>query len=142
VTTNRSKNETTIPSYVVDTEALYLYLRDARRLSPAADAVFRLAESGNALLVVPAIAVAELQDLTGRYGRALPISRLLADLSSAPEFSVAETGAAQLAALERVPQEVRGLRARLLAAEALLRNAPIVTTNEDLRRSRAIATIW
>ena len=48
-----------LPTYVADTHALFWYLENPDRLSLAADAVFRLAAAGGALIVVPAIVVAK-----------------------------------------------------------------------------------
>jgi len=46
----KSINTTKTPVYIADTHALYWYLQNPHRLSPAADAVFRLAEKQGALM--------------------------------------------------------------------------------------------
>ena len=68
--------------FVVDTHALWWYLRSPGRLKTAASAVFRLAETGNATIVVPAIAVAELYFLSVKLGRPFTPSRLLDTMAS------------------------------------------------------------
>lgn len=129
------------PRYVADTHALYWYLKDASRLSAAADAVFRLAESGNAVIVIPAIVVTELYFLTVKHGAPLLLSRLLGDLTRTSEFAFSDLGMAQLIALERLP-EVPEIHDRLIAAESLLWRAPILTKDSVLRRASAVETIW
>ena len=60
--------------FVVDTHALWWYLRSPERLTIAASAVFRLAETGNATIIVPAIAVAEFYFLSAKLGQPIPPS--------------------------------------------------------------------
>ena len=54
--------------FVADTHALWWYFRSPERLSVAASAVFQLAETGNATVVVPAIVVAEFYYLSVKLG--------------------------------------------------------------------------
>ena len=73
------------PRFVVDTHALWWYLRP-ERLSIAAAAVFRLAETGNAIIVVPAV-VAEFYFLSAKLGQPLVPADLLDTLSSSAASS-------------------------------------------------------
>ena len=57
--------------FVTDTHALWWYFRSPERLSAAASAVFQLAETGNAIVVVPAIVMAEFYQLSVKLGRPL-----------------------------------------------------------------------
>ena len=57
--------------FVADTHALWWYFRSPERLSVAASAVFQLAETGNATVVVPAIVVAEFYYLSAKLGSPL-----------------------------------------------------------------------
>ncbi len=128
-------------AYVVDTHALFWYLRDDSRLTPAADAVFRLAAAGGAHIIVPAIVVAELFYLTQKLGAPIPPSALLADISESREFVFSELGRAQLEKMEGI-EGVTEMHDRLVAAEALVHQAPIVTGDESLRESGAVQVIW
>ena len=57
--------------FVADTHALWWYFRSPERLSVAASAVFQLAETGNATVVVSAIVVAEFYYLSAKLGSPL-----------------------------------------------------------------------
>lgn len=126
--------------YVADTHAIYWYLQNPERLSPAADAVFRLAEVGEALIVVPAIVVAELYYVAKKQNHELSIDGLLSDIEAAPGFMLSELGRAQLTLLETL--DIDEMHDRLIAAEALAHKAAVVTKDEILRSSQLIDTIW
>ena len=82
--------------FVADTHALWWYFRSPERLSIAASAVFQLAETGNATVVVPAIVVAEFYYLSVKLGSCLEPSALLEALDSVSGIELSELGRAQL----------------------------------------------
>ena len=90
--------------FVVDTHALWWYLRSPERLTTAASAVFRLAETGNATIIVPAIAVAEFYFLSAKLGQPTPPSDLLAALDAVGGIELSDLGRAQLERLDRFPE--------------------------------------
>ena len=127
--------------FVVDTHALWWYLRSPERLTTAASAVFRLAETGNATIIVPAIAVAEFYFLSAKLGQPIPPSDLLAALDAVGEIELSDLGRAQLERLDRFP-EIPEMHDRLIAAEAAALDAPVVTRDETLTVSVQIETVW
>ena len=127
--------------FVVDTHALWWYLRSPERLTIAASAVFRLAETGNATIIVPAIAVAEFYFLSAKLGQPIPPSDLLAALDAVGGIELSDLGRAQLERLDRFP-EIPEMHDRLIAAEAAALDAPVVTRDETLTASVQIETVW
>ncbi len=127
--------------FVVDTHALWWYLRSPERLTTAASAVFRLAETGNATIIVPAIAVAEFYFLSAKLGQPIPPSDLLAALDAVGGIELSDLGRAQLERLDRFP-EIPEMHDRLIAAEAAALDAPVVTRDETLTTSVQIETVW
>jgi PIN domain nuclease of toxin-antitoxin system len=127
--------------FVVDTHALWWYLRSPERLTTAASAVFRLAETGNATIIVPAIAVAEFYFLSAKLGQPIPPSDLLAALDAVGGIELSDLGRAQLERLDRFP-EIPEMHDRLIAAEAAALDAPVVTRDETLTASVQIETVW
>ena len=75
-----------IPVYVTDTYALFWYRQEPSQLSPAADAVFRLAYVGGARILVPAIVIAELYYLTRNIGAAQTPFRPLEGINTSREL--------------------------------------------------------
>lgn len=139
---NRASNaDDNLPTYVADTHVLYWYLNDASRLSPAADAVFRLAEAGHARIIIPAIVVAELYFLSIKRRKPLPPATFFEYLANAQGLYFTPLGRAQVEKLADLP-DVPDIHDRLIAAEALANQCPLVTKDEALRRSAVVQTIW
>ena len=127
--------------FVADTHALWWYFRSPERLSVAAGAVFRLAETGNATVVVPAIVVAEFYYLSVKLGSSLGASALLETLDSVGGIELSDLGRAQLERLDRFP-EIPEMHDRLIAAEADALGAAVVTRDEALATSERVPTVW
>ena len=127
--------------FIVDTHALWWYLSSSHRLTAAASAVFRLAETGNATIIVPAIAVAEFYFLSAKLGRSVPPSELLAALDAVDGIELSDLARAQLERLDHFP-EIPEMHDRLIAAEAAALDAPVITRDETLAASQQIETIW
>ena len=127
--------------FVVDTHALWWYLRFPERLSPAASAIFQLAKTGNATIIVPAIAVAELYFLSVKMRQPFVPSDLLDALASVGGIELSPLGSAQLKEMDTL-HEVPEMHDRLIAAESFVHNAPVVTRDEALARSPRVQTIW
>ncbi len=130
-----------LPTYVVDTHTLYWYFDHPHRLSPAADAVFRLAATGGAHIIVPAIVVAEFYYLTLKVGPSVLPSTLLDLISRSAEFIFSELGQTQLEAMEQVTG-VPEMHDRLIAAEALVHRAAIISRDTALRTSGVVEVVW
>jgi len=127
--------------FVADTHALWWFLKSPERLSAAATAVFRLAATGNATIVVPSIAVAESYFLSVKLGQPIAPAELLARLDSVDSIDVSGLGRAQLERLE-LCQEIPEMRDRLIAAESLTLETPVPTRGESLTASPQVPTIW
>ena len=68
-------------------------------------------------------------------------STLLDYIDESREFTFSELGRAQLIQMAEV-EGVSEMHDRLIAAEALVWQAPIITADEALRRSRSVEVIW
>lgn len=130
-----------LPVFVLDTHVLYWYLRQPHRLSVAADAIFKLAEAGGARLIVPAITIAELYYLSVKARHPVAPSAVLDAFKGVTAIEVSDLGEAQLRMLDAVT-DVPEMHDRLIAAEAMSRNAAVVTRDESIARSTQIATVW
>ena len=130
-----------LPVFVLDTHVLYWYLRQPHRLSVAADAIFRLAEAGGARLIVPAIIIAEFYYLSVKVGHPVAPSAVLDTLKGVEAIEVSDLGEIQLRMLD-LATDVPEMHDRLIAAEALSRNAAVVTRDQSLANSAQITTVW
>ena len=130
-----------LPVYVTDTNALFWHLSDASRLSAAADAVFRLAAAGQAHILVPAIVLAEVISLTRTVGHPMPAASLIDNINQSAAFILSPLGPEQLIGMEAVDPSLR-MHDRLIAAEALAHQPPVITGDPALWQTEAIDAIW
>ena len=127
--------------FVVDTNALWWYLKEPNRLSAAADNAFKMVETGEATLIIPAIVFAELYYLSVKQGQTVTPSDLLAYLVGIPEVETPALGWLQLQYLDRLP-EIPEMHDRLIAAESIIQGAPLLTRDRLLRQSPNVQTVW
>lgn len=130
-----------VPRFVLDTHALWWYMFSPRKLPAAARAAFRLAESGISTLIVPAIVVAEIYFLSAKLGDPYPPALLLEDLGSTQGIEFSELGRRQLELLAQL-DDIPEMHDRLIAAEAITQDAPVVTRDAALSATPAIETVW
>ena len=130
-----------LSQFVVDTNTLWWYLKAPERLSPSADVIFRLAEAGRTVMVVPAIVVAELYYLSLKARDPLPPSELMELFDESGVFVVPDLSRTQLEMLDRLP-EIPEMHDRLIAAEALALGAPVVTRDPVIAASPQVQSIW
>ena len=129
------------PRFVADTHALWWYLRSPERLSGAAEVVFRLAETGNATIIVPAIVVAEFYFLSVKLRQPLVPANLLDALASVRGIELSDLGREQLENLDRFP-EIPEMHDKLIAAESIMLGAPVISRDEKIVASDQVDTIW
>jgi PIN domain nuclease of toxin-antitoxin system len=120
---------------------LWWYLQAPENLSASAVSIFQLAEAGNATLVVPAIAVAELYYVSVKERQPVIVSELMEDLASRRWIEFSDLSRAQLEYLDRLP-EIPEMHDRLIAAESILLGVPLLTRDRELVGSPQIETIW
>jgi predicted nucleic acid-binding protein len=129
--------------YVADTMALARYLED--NLPKRANEVFEKAETGNATILVPDIAIAEFIyiGLKGRLKVSDPratITELLSDLQSSQFLRPVGMSSGAWAAFidSRVPE----LHDRLIYSTAVTNEADAIITNDPEIIASAYPTIW
>lgn len=127
--------------FVVDTHTLWWSMRSPQLLSDAATSVFQMAAAGDTTIVVPAIVVAELYFLSVKARQPLLPAILMADLDSGGWAELTALGRPQLAMLDQFP-EIPDIHDRLIAAESVYRQAPLVTRDRLLIASPQVETIW
>ena len=126
---------------MADTHTLWWYLRSSQRLSRDAGNIIQSAKDGNGTIIVPAIVVAELYYLSVRERQPINVSALLEDLAAETWIELTDLGPAQLEYLGRFP-EIPEMHDRLIAAESVIRSAPLLTVDRLLTASGQVETLW
>lgn len=129
---------------VLDTHALVWWLTGASGLSTAAKRAIQK-NPGPGEIVASAISILEIVTAVrrGRLQFSVPVEQWLSDMRSLPELRV-EPVTADIAALAGgLSEPMHGDPAdRLIAATAMVLEAPLVTGDARLRGNPALKTIW
>ena len=128
---------------VVDTVALVKYLEDD--LPKSADKAFKDAEAGRAHLYLPEIALGEFIYVTLK-GR-LRVQDPRVEIEEAVDQILA-TSFVTLSHLSHsawdilIGLDLHELHDRMIVADALDRNIPLITSDNELRTVEGLSTIW
>jgi predicted nucleic acid-binding protein len=129
--------------YLIDTVAFVRYLQD--RLTPKADKVFEGAEAGRTHLLLPQIALAEFLyiALRGRLKGTrseLQVRDVLQNLTASDAFTISAMPASAWDVFTELP--IPELHDRMIAAEAIAREIPLLSNDPAFREIPGLATIW
>ena len=127
--------------FIVDTHALWWYFKASPLLSATASDIFRMALAGEAIIIVPAIVVAEFYFLSIKFREPFTPSELIDAMKDPMGFEFSDLGMAQLEKLDGL-QEIPEMHDRLIAAESLLLDAPVITRDRVFSNSSQIETVW
>ena len=127
--------------FVVDTHALWWYFKVPTRLSTTASDIFRMALADKATIIVPAIVVAEFYFLSIKSREPFTPSELIDTMKVPIGFEFSSLGESQLEKLDDL-QEIPEMHDRLIAAESMILDAPLITRDGTLADSPQIETVW
>ena len=129
------------PVYIFDTHAVWWYLKRPSQLSATVREMLLNAEAGNGRLIIPAIVVAELHHVTVRANDPITPIELFSLLDSRSWVEVSPLGRPQLEYLHQLP-EIPEMHDKLIAAESIIRRAPLLTRDRLIAASPNVETIW
>lgn len=128
-------------AYVADTHSLVWYLGAPDRLGPGARRAFAEAASGRARVYIPVIVLAELVFIVERGKIQADVGDIFRRLRSLPAFSILSL---RLETVRRL-QDLTGIpemHDRIIAAEALIRKASVITRDRAVTESGIVPTVW
>lgn len=128
-------------SYVADTHSLFWYLTNSPMLGPNASKAFDEADSGAALIYVPAIVLAELYYLNEKHGRRLDFSDEYSRISSSGQFILLPLMPEDILELEK-DQAIPEMHDRMIVGAARRLGMPCLTKDADVVGSGLVPTLW
>ena len=127
--------------YVVDTHALVWYLTRDHRLSLRAREVLQGGQSGELLVLVSTVVLAEVLYISERKRVPVGFPELLSRIQAALGYQIVDFDLAVLREMQRLPQELE-LHDRALAATALLYDAALLSRDRELRKLKLPKVVW
>jgi len=127
--------------YVTDTHSLLWYLYDLPRLAPAAHAAFSEVENGEAILLVPAIVLAEIVFTVERRRHDIDAGEILDRIAVADNYWILPFdlhAARRLTNVAAIPE----MHDRMIVCEALAHHAPLITRDGEITSSGIVQTVW
>lgn len=124
--------------YVADTHALIWYLLGT--LPGRVDEIFRQAETGETIVYIPTIVLAECFHLVKHGKIALDFDELLARIEESDNFIVVsfDFGIVKLLPLINAPE----LHDRIIVATARLLGAVLITKDKEIVESEDVRVVW
>ena len=127
--------------YVTDTHALFWYLTASPKLGKGAKSAFDEGASGEALILIPAIVLAELYFLNEKFGGALGFPTELARLRGSGQFEFVPFLPDDVLDFE-ADRGIPEMHDRMIAGVARRTGAVCITRDAEVVRSKLVPTIW
>lgn len=133
--------ETGLPTYVTDTHSLIWYLMDSPRLSLVANRCFKLIEEGKAKLLIPAIVMAEIIYIVEKGKVEANLDDLVDRIREAKNFELSLLGIDQLLCFKD-QKRIEEMHDRLIACEALLNGATLISKDKKIKEAGVVEVLW
>ena len=131
-----------IPSseFVTDTMGLVLRI-ERRKLGQTAKSIFDSVESGNAIVYVPAMVIAEILYLSEKRRIGISLSEVGDYLKKYPNYKEYPMSFAVIQSAAQI-NDIGELHDRLIAGTARLLNLALITNDPIIQASAFVKTVW
>lgn len=130
-----------VTHFVADTHALFWYLTASPKLGAAAKAAFDEAARGKAIIVVPAIVLAELFFLIEKAGRPLDFRAEFKQLRNAAQFVFVPFDAEHVVDFD-VDAAVPEMHDRIIFGVARRLGATLLTRDPAMASNSTVTSAW
>lgn len=127
--------------YVADTHALFWYLTGSTKLGAGAKVAFDEGVTGNAIIFVPAIVLAELYFLNEKIGSPLNFTDVLKTLRSNSQFSFVHFRATDVLDFDN-DKLVPEMHDRIITGVARRNKADCLTIDKQIVSSGLVNIVW
>jgi len=127
--------------YVTDTHALFWYLRNSPLLATNASAAFDEAYTGNAVIYIPSIVLAELYFLNVKYKRPIDFAAEYRKLEAGGQFVLTSFEPSDVLDFD-VDSAVTEMHDRIIVGVARRLNAACITKDDNITKSGLVNIVW
>ncbi|MBI5527453.1 MAG: hypothetical protein HY897_14055 [Deltaproteobacteria bacterium] len=132
---------TPVRRYVSDAHALVFHLDGDPRLSAPASAAFDEAERGDAQIVVPIIALAEIAWLVEKGKLDLKFEEILTAIRRHPSYAISPLDESRLECLVKTTG-IAEMHDRFIVCETMLNDATLITADREIRGAGIVPVVW
>lgn len=129
------------PLYVTDTNALYWYLTQDKKLSKKAKVIFEAAQRGETRIVVSVIVMAELYFILQKKPLQKPFTDIYIELRSQPYFRFVPLNHGHILDFAK-DAAVPEMHDRIITGLARRLNAPLLTSDPLIAASNLVTIEW
>lgn len=127
--------------YLADTHAVYCYLINSPLLGANASQAFDEADNGNAVIYIPAIALAELYYFNQKQGQAIDFAVTFARFSQNPQFVLLPFEPEDVTDFD-LDKMIPEMHDRMIAGAARRLNIPCLTRDNPITNSGIVTIVW
>ena len=127
--------------FVADTHALIWYFTDSKKLGRVATRAFEDADGGEAIIHVPAIALAELYYANVKTGFTIDFADAYQKLDSGSQFVLTPFEAEDVLDFDR-DSAVTEMHDRMIVGLARRLGCPLLTVDKNITASGVVQVVW
>ncbi len=127
--------------YVTDTHSLVWFLANDSKLGKDALNIFRSADEGKSLIVIPAIVIAEVLYIAEKRGASAQLSALLKKLEESANYIVYNLNLSVLIETQSL-KKLKDLHDRIIVATANIISAKLISRDSEIKNSGYVETVW
>ena len=126
--------------YIADTHTLLWFLSEDNQLSIRSKQIFEKVESGDGIMVIPTIVLAELMALCERKSCKEIYRRIIEKISEGENYNAYALDLNVVKAAENLTS-LKDIHDRMIAATAQILEAPIITRDRIIKKHK-VDIIW
>ncbi len=127
--------------YVTDTHSLVWFLANDSKLGKDALNIFRSADEGKSLIVIPAIVIAEVLYIAEKRGASAQLSALLKKLEESANYIVYNLNLSVLIETQSL-KKLKDMHDRIIVATANIISAKLISRDSEIKNSGYVETVW
>ena len=127
--------------FIADTHSLAWYFTKSRKLGREALQVFRDSTSGEDIIIVPTVVLAEITDISEKKRIKVDYEEILEKIENSNNFEIYSLDVDVLRVAINITT-IRELHDRIVVATAKLLDAKLLTKDENIQKSGIVEIIW
>jgi predicted nucleic acid-binding protein len=128
-------------NFVADTHALLWHFINSPNLGPKASEIFDRCESGECIIFIPSIVIAEALSIFDKKKISFDFKKLLKKLYESENFVIIPLDYPILQKMVEL-KDISELHAKIIVSSAKYLNLPVITKDEALQNIKHIKTVW